>query len=79
MILLIKGSKCKRISACCFQRNPSVFRGYEISVVTRFRIVLFKDLAQRIDHNKIEKHSEVADDADLSGNGVDSLIGWFRS
>ena len=49
MILLNRGSKWQQISGCCFQINPFAFTGYEISVVTRFRMVLFKDLVQRID------------------------------
>lgn len=77
-----KGSKCQWISGSCFQRtarNLSAFAGYQILVATRFRMVLCKDFVQRIDLEQIWKHSEVSDDADPSGNGVDFLIGWFQS
>ena len=47
-----KGSKCQRISGSCFHRtarNRSAFAGYQISVATRFRMVLCEDFVQRID------------------------------
>ena len=50
--VLDKGSKCQRISGCCFQgaaSNPSAFAGYQISEATRFWMVLCKDFVQRID------------------------------